>query len=43
MFEKTAFFDILDRDNLFVSLHDAVLHAQHKKNQIRQVKTNQYK
>jgi hypothetical protein len=27
MFEKTGFFDMLDRDRLFPSIHDAVLHA----------------
>ncbi|XP_056001292.1 sulfate transporter-like isoform X2 [Ostrea edulis] len=28
MLEKTGFFVCLDRDNLFVTVHDAVLHAQ---------------
>lgn len=30
MLEKTGFFSCLDRDNLFVSIHDAVLHTQHQ-------------
>lgn len=30
MLEKTGFFSCLDRDNLFVSVHDAVLHTQHQ-------------
>nr|XP_022302509.1 solute carrier family 26 member 6-like isoform X1 [Crassostrea virginica] len=30
MLEKTGFFSCLDRDNLFVSVHDAVLHALHQ-------------
>ncbi|KAK3102941.1 hypothetical protein FSP39_015122 [Pinctada imbricata] len=31
MFEKTGFFDLLDRENMFVSIHDAVLQAQNKR------------
>lgn len=30
MLEKTGFFSCLNRDNLFVSIHDAVLHTQHQ-------------
>ncbi|XP_062615548.1 solute carrier family 26 member 6-like, partial [Saccostrea cucullata] len=31
MLEKTGFFSCLDRHNLFVTVHDAVLHALHQK------------
>lgn len=27
MFEKTGFFDMLDREKLFPTIHDAVLHT----------------
>ncbi|XP_069142330.1 prestin-like isoform X1 [Argopecten irradians] len=31
MFDKTGFFDVLATENLFVSIHDAVLQARHQK------------
>lgn len=37
MLEKTGFFVCLDRDNLFVTVHDAVLHAQLQSRNVAQV------
>lgn len=35
MFEKTGFFDMLDREKLFPTIHDAVLHTFQAQKKVR--------